>query len=204
MMALGTGVGGGVILHGRLITGVHQAAGEIGHTVLDPLGPLCACGNRGCLEAWAGSSGLLRRARALADGREVLAPDGLGPDPDPDLDRKPLADLLAARGARTTTSDLAALAETGDPLCRALFAEAGRRLGQATANLVNVLDPDRVIIGGGVAAAGDLILAPCRAVVPGLVLGEEAAKVPIVTAELGSQAAAVGAAWLARERVREN
>ena len=84
------------------------------------------------------------------------------------------------------------LAESGDAAAAGIFDLAGRRLGQAIANIVNLLDPDRIIVGGGVAQAGDLILKPCRETVPPLVLAAEAKDVPVVTAELGPLAAAVG------------
>ena len=181
MIALGTGVGGGVIIGGELLLGAHSGAGEIGHMVLDPAGPRCACGNAGCLEAFAGSTGILRAARAQASGGA-------------------LARLVAERGADLTTADLAGLAATGDADATEVFAVAGRRLGQAIGNLVNVLDPDMVIIGGGVARAGELILGPCRAAVPGYVLAAEARDVPIVPAALGNLAASLGAASLARAK----
>ena len=184
MIALGTGVGGGVLLDGKLLTGSHFGAGEIGHMVLDPRGPVCTCGGRGCLEAWAGSVGLLRSARAAASDSESTPA---------------FRQLAGDRGSELTTRDLSVLAETGDATAGALFREVGERLGQAVGNLVNVLDPDRVIIGGGVAQAGDLILEPCRRQVARQVLAEAAGQVPVVPAELGPHAAAVGAAWLARE-----
>lgn len=184
MIALGTGVGGGVIIDGKLVVGSHCGAGEIGHTMLDPQGPLCACGNPGCLEAYAGSVGLLRRAREAAD-----LPDA----------GEAYRRLVQDPGTRLTTRHLADLAEAGDPTAREVFAWAGRRLGQAVGNLINILDPDRIIIGGGVALAGDLILGPCRETFPQLVLGEDASGTPVVAAQLGSLAAAVGAASLARE-----
>ena len=179
MIALGTGVGGGVMVGGELVIGAHCGAGEIGHTVLDPDGDPCTCGGRGCLEAYAGSVGLLRHVRETATGT--------------------LAELVARRGDDLTTADVASLAEAGDADARAVFTRAGRRLGQAVGNLVNILDPDRVIIGGGVARAGDLILAPCREIAPRLVLAAEAKNLPIVAAELGHLAAARGAAALARD-----
>jgi len=181
MLALGTGVGGGVLVDGNLLIGAHCGAGELGHMVLDPDGPVCTCGNRGCLEAWAGSRALLARARELA------------------ADAGGLADLVRRRGEDLSTKDLADLADGGDAAARGLFAEAGRRLGQAVGNLINALDPERVIIGGGVARAGDLVLGPCRETAPTLVLAAGARLTPVVAAELGNNAAAVGAAWLARE-----
>ncbi len=181
MIALGTGVGGGVILHGRLIVGAHCGAGEIGHMVLDPGGPLCTCGNRGCLEAYAGSVALLQAARRGGD----------------DISEG-LKELLQRKEENLTTRDLAVLAEEGDPTASELFAAAGRKLGQSVGNLINVLDPERVIIGGGVAGAGDLILQPCREMVPTIVLAADARDVPIVPAELGTGAAALGAALMVR------
>lgn len=183
MIALGTGVGGGVIVDGQLVVGTHCGAGEIGHMILDPSGPLCACGGRGCLEAYAGSSAIIRRA---------IQPGGEGA----------LATLVRESGDRLTTASLADLANGGNQETREIFAESGRWLGRAIANLVNILDPDLVIIGGGVGQAGDLILEPCRAVVPDLVLAAEAKQIPIVPAQLGNLAAARGVAGLAR--IREN
>ncbi len=184
MIALGTGVGGGVLIDGNLLTGSHFGAGEIGHMVLDPQGPYCICGNRGCLEAWAGSVGLLRSARAAADENDSTSD---------------FQALLAERGSELTTRDLSSLAEKGDATSLSVFQEVGLRLGQAVGNLVNVLDPERVIIGGGVAQAGDLILEPCRQQVAQQVLAQSSETVPVVQAELGPHSAAVGAAWLARE-----
>lgn len=183
MIALGTGVGGGVVCDGRLLVGARCAAGEIGHMVLDPRGAPCACGNRGCLEAYAGTVGLRRRAAELARDPGASAA---------------LRDLVAAKGEQLGAADLHALAQAGDAGARGLFAEAGRWLGQAVANCVNVLDPDVVIVGGGVARAGELILGPCRETARGLIMAAEAREVRIVPAELGPWAAAIGAAELAR------
>lgn len=186
MIALGTGVGGGVLVEGRLVTGAADGAGEIGHMILDPEGPTCTCGNRGCLEAYAGSVALLHKARQLAaDDAKVTTG---------------FVSLVRQRGEQLSTSDLSQLARSGDGTARELFAGAGLRLGQAVANCVNLLDPDRVIIGGGVAAAGDLILEPCRRYVPTAVLSEGSRQVPIVPAAKGSFAAALGVAALAQHR----
>lgn len=182
MIALGTGVGGGVLVRGELVTGARHGAGEIGHMVLDLEGPPCPCGNRGCLEAYAGQVGFVRRARELA------AAAG---------DHPALAALVARRGEALEALDLFELARAGDAPAQAIFAEAGTRLGQAVANLVNLLDPDRVIVGGGLAQAGDLIFAPARRTARRLILAEASREVPIVPAALGTHAAALGAAALA-------
>jgi glucokinase len=185
MLALGTGVGGAVLLDGRLRIGATHGAGEIGHMVLDPNGPFCPCGNRGCLEAYAGSTGIIRRAEELAAGSDAT----------PEFRR-----LVQESGTEITTRALHGLAEQDDPTACSLFAEVGNRLGQAIANVANLLDPEQVIIGGGVAQAGELILEPCRRQVRRLVLSAEGKRLPVVAAELGPYAAARGAAALAGER----
>jgi glucokinase len=185
MIALGTGVGGGVILNGRLVTGARDGAGEIGHMVLDPNGPICTCGNRGCLEAHAGAWALIRRAREIAATEAASAA---------------FRNLVHEGGESLDTEALYRLASRGEQTAVGLFEAAGRSLGQAVANLVNVLDPDRVIIGGGVAQAGDLILTPCRDQVQECVLAEASRQTPIVLADLGTLAAALGVATLVRER----
>lgn len=184
MIALGTGVGGGVIAGGALLLGAHGAAGEIGHTTLDPLGPRCRCGNHGCLEAYAGAVALQRRAAEIAVAGESTSA---------------FRALVEAAGETLDLGAVHRLALAGDPTACAFFAEAGRHLGRAVANCVNILDPGLVIIGGGIAQAGELILAPCREVVRRQVLAEESRRVPIVVAQLGPQAAALGAAEMARE-----
>ena len=184
MLALGTGVGGAVMVDGRLVTGTRHGAGEIGHMVLDPDGPLCGCGNRGCLEAYAGSLGLLAEARRRA----------AGPDATPAL-----RDLVEVRGADLSTRDLSTLALAGDAATEALFQDTGRMLGVAVGNLVNVLDPEKVIVGGGVAQAGELLLSPCRLEAASLILCVASRDTPVEPAELGPHAAALGAARLARD-----
>ncbi|MBD3221124.1 ROK family protein [bacterium] len=184
MIALGTGVGGGVLVDGTLLTGFADGAGEIGHMVLELDGAPCPCGNRGCLEAYCGSVGIVRRARELARG------DGA-------TDR--WSAMVDARGDDLTTRDCYDLAVERDPTALALFAEVGRRLGQAVSSLVNVIAPDRLIVGGGVAQAGDLVLGPCREMVAAHVMSSAGQNTPVVLAELGPFAAAMGASALVTE-----
>jgi predicted NBD/HSP70 family sugar kinase len=172
----GAGVGAGVIAAGRLIAGDRGLAGQIGHLQLDPGGPLCRCGRRGCLEAYAGLHALIRRA--LPD------PDADGPITDyaPELDR------------------LAALAGAGDGTVVGAFAEAGRRLGQAVSVLTDLLDPRVVVLGGVFADLAPWLLpaaeaeVKARAVVPG-----EPGRVVVST--LGPGAVAAGGAALALDRL---
>lgn len=185
MLALGTGVGGGVLVNERIVVGSRCGAGEIGHVVVDPDGPVCGCGNRGCLEAFAGARGLATAARRLAeDGQD-----------DPELT------VLCAGDDGPTPRRLADLAAAGNGAARDIFANAGRMLGVAVGGLINILDPDLVIVGGGVARAGDLILEPCRRTASRIVLCEAAKGTPVVAAELGHRAAALGAAVLVRDRI---
>ncbi|MEZ4387358.1 MAG: ROK family protein [Candidatus Krumholzibacteriia bacterium] len=181
MIALGTGAGGGVLVDGSLVTGFADAGGEIGHMTLALDGAPCPCGNLGCLEAYCGNVGIVRRARELARDADASAA---------------WRALVAEHGDRLSTRHCATLAGAGDPTGTALFAEVGRRLGQAVASLVNVLAPERVIIGGGVAQAGDLVLAPCRGMVRQHVMSSAGRDTPVVPAELGPHAAALGAAAL--------
>jgi glucokinase len=184
MLALGTGVGGAVMIDGRLLIGAHNGAGEIGHMVLDPGGPPCSCGGHGCLEAFAGSRGVLAEARRRAD-----AP-GASQD---------LRDMIRIRGDVFTARDLSDLAAAGDECVERLFLDTGMILGVAVGNLINILDPDKVIIGGGVARAGDILLDPCRETAASLVLCEASRTTPVEPAKLGHRAAALGAADLARD-----
>lgn len=181
MVALGTGVGGGVLAEGKLLTGYADGAGEIGHMTLELDGAPCPCGNTGCLEAYCGSVGMVRRAHDLAQGGGATA----------------AWHAMAERyGERLTTRQCSELADAGDATALAFFEETGRRLGQAVASLVNVLAPERVIIGGGVAQAGDVMLSPCRAMVRRHVMSVAGRGTPVVSAELGPHAAAMGAAAL--------
>ncbi len=184
MIALGTGVGGAVMVDGRVLTGAHDGAGEIGHMILDPDGPQCTCGARGCLEAYAGSWALVRAAAERADAA------GAG---------EPFRRAVAEAGGRLDPSALHGLAAAGDPDARDLLAAAGRVLGVAVANLVNILDPQRMIIGGGVARAGEYLLGPCRDAARSRIMSPAGRDVDLVPAELGPHAAALGAALLAHD-----
>ena len=184
MIALGTGVGGAVMIDGRLVTGSRDGAGEIGHMILDPAGPLCSCGNRGCLESYAGARGLVQAAR-----EQALCVNA----------SEKLARRIEERGDLFSPSDLHDLALGGDPDSREVLDRAGRMLGIAVGNLVNVLDPQRVIIGGGVARAGDYLLEPCLGEAHRIVMSRRSREVDLKPAELGTHAASLGAAMMSRD-----
>jgi glucokinase len=155
----GTGIGGGLVVDGRLHLGVDDRAGEVGHHTVAPDGPACECGNRGCLEAFAGA-----RAIARAAGRESF-------------------------------DEVVPAARAGDERARAALADAGRLIGTAIANLTIFVAPQRVVVGGGVAEAGELLLDPLRAEVHRRAANvAPLAKIEIVPATLGSFAGAIGAA----------
>ena len=186
LVAVGTGIGGGIVADGRLFRGAHGFASEIGHVIVEPGGPLCGCGNRGCWEQVAAGRAIGRRGREAAKepGSSLLRL--VGGDPD------------EITGRMVTEAAL-----QGDAVARGILAEAGRRLGQGIAGLVNVLDPQIVVVGGGVIVAGDLLLEPAREAFVDAVEGPDyRPAVPIVPAELGNDAGAVGAAALALEELR--
>ncbi|MDR7555621.1 MAG: ROK family protein [Armatimonadota bacterium] len=181
-ITVGTGIGGGLILRGQLYTGTSGCAGEVGHMVIVPDGPRCACGRQGCLEAVASGPAIARAARAaLEAGRPSV--------------------LSAVAAEELDAHAVARAAVEGDPLAREVFARAARYLGLAVANLVNLLNPAMVIIGGGVARAGDLLLAPVRRIVDAEAFARPAAAVRIVPAALGADAGALGAVAAARQRL---
>ena len=188
MITLGTGIGGGMVLDGRLRRGSHGVAGEWGHMRVVPDGRLCACGNRGCWEQYASGTALAQTAREVARtsraaaGRLLERVDG---DPD-----------------QLTGEDVAALAADGDPLALELVTEVGQWLGQGIADLSAILDPEVVVIGGGVSKLGEMVLAPARERLDHALPGRGFRPGPrVVVAELGAHAGVVGAADLVRSEV---
>jgi glucokinase len=163
-LTLGTGVGGVFAIDGHVHEGHDGTAGEIGHQTIDPDGPWCGCGNRGCLEAYA------------------------------------RADQIAAACGTATAEEAVRAAEAGDERARAGLAEVGRYLGIGIANMITVISPDRVVVGGGVAAAGELLFASIRAEIARRVRTTSIEGVVLVRAELGTWAGAIGAAVHAAER----
>jgi glucokinase len=186
LVAVGTGIGGGIVSDGRLFRGAHGFAAEIGHIIVEPGGPKCGCGNLGCWEQVAGGRAIDRLGREAA--RESL---------DSGLIR-----LAGGDPERVTGQLVTEAARQGVDVAVRVLAEVGRRLGEGIAGLVNVLDPQIVVVGGGAAVAGDLLLEPARAAFVDSVEGEEyRPRVPLVAARLGNDAGAVGAAALALEEL---
>jgi len=186
LITVGTGVGGGVVLDGRLHRGAFGVGGEIGHMRVVPSGVLCGCGNRGCLESYASGTALVREARAAAT-RSPLA--------------GPLLELAGGDAAAITGPMVTECAQHGDPFSLEQLATLGRWLGEGIASLVAVLDPAVVVVGGGVSAAGDLLLDPVRTSFAAELTGRgHRPLAEIRPARLGTRAGVIGAADLARHR----
>jgi glucokinase len=178
MVTLGTGVGGGLILGGRVYHGAMGGAGEFGHMVIERNGPVCNCGRRGCIEAFIGTRGLLQAVKdRLEKGRK--------------------SPLSAIPEQSRTPKDISEAAESGDALAREVLREAGDALGVALGSVANLLNIERVVVGGGVAKAGDLILNPAREAMKRTALAVSRETVSLVPALLGNRAGLTGASRLA-------
>jgi glucokinase len=180
LVTVGTGIGGGMVWDGALYRGAYGFAAEIGHIIVEPNGPPCGCGNLGCWEQVASGQALDRVGRAEA----ARHPDG--------------AIARLAAGAEVTGVHVTDAARAGDHGAVGIVEEVGRRLGQGLAGLVNILDPELIVVGGGVAEEGELVLGPARrAFVDAVEAPEHRPEVPILPAALGNEAGAIGAAALA-------
>jgi predicted NBD/HSP70 family sugar kinase len=156
------GVGAGLVIDGRIYRGPGGTAGEIGHITLDESGPVCRCGNRGCLETFTAA-------------------------------RYVLALLHASHGPDLTMARMVGLAREGDPGCRRVVGDVGRHIGSGVANLCNLLNPSRVVLGGELAEAGELVLAPIRDSVARYAIPSAARQLAVVPGTLGGRAEVLGA-----------
>lgn len=185
MITLGTGIGGGILTNGHVQRGRFGIAGEFGHMQVMPGGHRCECGNRGCWEQYASGNALVREARSLFSANSPIAGD--------------LLDRAEGNVGNLTGPLITQAAREGDPTARELLAEIGHWLGLGIANLAAAFDPGIFVIGGGVSAAGDLLLMSARETFRRQLTGRgyrpEAA---IVVAQLGNDAGLIGAADLAR------
>ncbi|NYE38918.1 glucokinase [Nocardioides cavernae] len=183
MITMGTGIGGAVLLDGRVVRGANGMAGEFGHMQVVPDGQACECGRRGCWEQYSSGNALVRSARGLMAEQPSV-----------------LLEMSGGRPEAVTGPMVTAAAEGGDLVARRAFTSIGDWLGVGVANLVAALDPEVVVIGGGVSAAGDRLLEPARAALRRTLVGAAHRRVPpLVAAELGPGAGMIGAARLVRD-----
>lgn len=176
MITLGTGVGGGIVVSGKLYTGCNGIAGELGHIVIRQDGEPCNCGRKGCLEAYSSASALIRfTERALDSGRKSLLQEKRG-----SLNAKMICDAVDA----------------GDTLAKEMFDEYCVNLSCGLANFVNIFQPERIVIGGGVAGYGEKLMEPLRRLTKSQTFQGTERNTEIVAAELGNDAGLVGAAML--------
>lgn len=174
-ITVSTGIGAGIIAGGRLYGGAKGSAGELGHTVIDPSGPPCGCGNNGCLEALSSGTAIGRRGTAAAENGESDA----------------LVTTLAREG-RVSARMVADAAHAGDATSRTIFTEAGGYLGIALANVTNLLSPQAIVLGGGVMRSRDLFLEEAERVMREYALSEPLKYLRVQSAELGDKAGPLG------------
>ncbi len=180
-VGLGTGIGGGIVIHGQLLRGAQGAGGELGHVTIQANGPRCACGNRGCLEAFASGTAIGRRAREVASERPNSA----------------LGQLYADR--EVLGEDVTRLASEGDEVSLSVLKEVGRWLGIGLAGFVNVFNPEVVVVGGGAMGGGELMLESAREEVRVRARLPNRDQVEVKRAMLGPDSGVLGAAALAKE-----
>lgn len=186
-VAIGTGIGSGLILNGEIYRGSRGLAGEIGHITLVPNGPRCNCGRRGCLEAYAAGPAIARRAQAaMAADKKTL-----------------LWQLCDGKDQAITVELVSQAADQGDRLARQIWEDTGRFLGIGLASVATLLNPERIIVGGGVAQAGDKLFRPLRQTLAERVLTVPGIDYPVLPATLGPQTGVLGAIAAALDLSRE-
>ena len=168
-MTMSTGIGGGIVANGQIYHGANDSAGEVGHQILLPDGPLCGCGQRGCLEALCSGPAIARRAREVIREQPNTA----------------ILKLADGEIAQVKSEHVLEAARTGDSLAMSLMEETGYYMGWGIANLVNILNPEIVLIGTIAVAAGDLLLDPIRRTVADMAMQRPAEAVKIMPADLG-------------------
>ena len=182
VFAIGTGIGGGLVVNGKLHLGIGGTGGELGHTMIDFNGPRCGCGNHGCLEAYASGPAIAAMGmKAVEQGLTTK-----------------IAELCEHDLNRITPKLIAKAAEGGDEIAKEIFEQAGYYIGIAAANICAAIGPRRIIIAGGVSQAGELLLNPIRRTVRARVYIMPVEQVEVVRSQLGGNAGVIGVAcWVA-------
>ncbi|AFM40074.1 ROK family protein, putative glucokinase [Desulfosporosinus acidiphilus SJ4] len=179
-LTIGTGIGGGVIINGDIYHGANGSAGEIGHiTVKEQGGRPCNCGKKGCLETEASATAIVLKTLEQVKGASGL-----------------LKEEYAKQGNSITAKSVVELAKLGDPTCQTIIADAGTVLGKALANMCYLLNPELIVIGGGISYAGEILFKPLTESFRNFALPRVRENTSIVQAKLGNQAGIVGAASL--------
>ena len=174
-ITVSTGLGGGIIIDGELYRGKSGAAGELGHVIIDINGPPCGCGARGCLEALASGTAIAGRGERLAESGD-----------------SPVLARLRGQEGPVTAEMMKRAADMGDAASREAFREAGHYLGVALAGYVNIFDPEAIIVGGGCAQAGDLLMDQAQVTMESLAMNQPLKGVRLVVSELGEFSGAMG------------
>jgi glucokinase len=182
LVSLGTGIGAGIIINGRLYRGSSFSAGEIGHIIINENGPKCGCGSFGCLEAYIGNSAITRAAN-----------EGFKKKRSKILNR-----IIKGNIKNLTPQHLSLAAKEGDPLSIGIWKDAGRYLGIGLSALVNLLNPDKIVICGGISKAGDFLLAPAIKSLKKFSMDVPGKIVKVLRSKLGDDAGVIGAASLVR------
>jgi glucokinase len=177
LLTLGTGIGGGIIIDGEVLYGTRHTAGEIGHMVIKEGGLLCGCGNKGCFEAYASAKAVVKRMLIEIEKGKKTA----------------LLDAVKNKPEKITCRLIYDTARKGDNLCKKIVEETGKYLGIGIANIVNIINPQMVVLGGGMARAGDLLFDPVREYVEEHAFNATMEGVEIVPTKLGTNAGAIGA-----------
>lgn len=180
-ITVGTGIGSGLVVNGQLVRGASNAAGEIGHIKLQMKdGLICGCGDTGCLEAYASGPSIVAMAQDYIKGGKSTK----------------FREMAAAEGGEITPYMVAKAAEAGDPVAKRIFEIVGEYIGIGLTSVINLLNPEKVIIGGGVAEAGNLLLDPIRKTIKERAMVVAGSAVEIVPAQLGNSAGVIGASML--------
>jgi len=183
-LTVSTGIGGGIIINGKLYSGESGSAGEIGHMTIDVNGPRCNCGNIGCFEVLASGTAVAKEAiRRISQG-----------------ERSSITEIVGGKIEDITAEKVGAAAQEGDALALEVVSQAATYLGVGMVNLVNIFNPEMIIVGGGMSNMGDLLLNPARQVVKERAFQLSAQAVRIVPAQLGEDGGVLGAAVFAFEQ----
>ena len=185
--AIGTGIGGGVVINNKLLMGFNGTVGELGHTMIDPDGPQCGCGNCGCLEAYASGPAIAAMGiKAVKQGRTTL-----------------IGELVAYDLNKITPQVIAEAANKGDLIAREIYDYAGKLIGIAAVNISLAVGPERIVIGGGVASAGDLLIEPIRRTLNERIFVMPKEEIKVVLAQLGENAGILGSAVWAANKISQ-